>query len=112
MEFDSNRAIYLQIADNFCEKILSGELKPGDRIPSVREWGAEIGVNPNTVSRSYDELTGSGIIFLKRGIGCFVSGDARNIILEKQRKFFIENELPKFEKKAELLGINLKEIIK
>ena len=57
MEFDSNKPIYIQIADNLCERILSGEFKPGGRIPSVREWGAEIGVNPNTVARSYEILT-------------------------------------------------------
>ena len=47
MEFDSNKAIYLQICDAICERILKGELGPDDRIPSVREYGAEIGVNPN-----------------------------------------------------------------
>ena len=52
MEFDNNKPIYVQIADNICERVLSGEFKPGDRIPSVREWGARIGVNPNTVARS------------------------------------------------------------
>ena len=57
MEFDSNKPIYIQIADNICEKILSGEMTPGSRIPSVREWGAKIGVNPNTVARSYEILT-------------------------------------------------------
>ncbi len=42
MEFDNNRPIYIQIADNISNRILSGELKPGSRIPSVREWGAGI----------------------------------------------------------------------
>ena len=52
MEFNANKSIYLQIADAICEKILSGEFKSEDRILSVREYGAEIGVNPNTVMRS------------------------------------------------------------
>ena len=56
MEFNSNKAIYLQISDIICEKILSGELKADDRIPSVREYGASIGVNPNTVMRTYEKL--------------------------------------------------------
>ena len=61
MEFNGNKSIYLQICDAICERILSGELAPGVRIMSVREYGAEIGVNPNTVMRAYEKLTnGSG----------------------------------------------------
>lgn len=69
MEFDSNKPIYLQICDSIFDRILSGDLQPGGRIPSVRELGADIGVNPNTVMRSYEKLTDAGIIFNKRGIG-------------------------------------------
>lgn len=77
MEFNSNKAIYLQISDIICEKILSGELKADDRIPSVREYGASIGVNPNTVMRTYEKLTNEGIIYNKRGIGYFIGERAR-----------------------------------
>ena len=52
MNFDGNKPIYLQIYDAICESIISDELHPHDRIASVREYGAEIGVNPNTVMRS------------------------------------------------------------
>ena len=69
MEFDANKPIYLQISDSLCERILSGSLQPEDRILSVRELGAEIGVNPNTVARSYEKLTDAGIIYTKRGLG-------------------------------------------
>ena len=77
MEFDSNKPIYLQISDRLCERILSGDLKPEDRILSVRELGAEIGVNPNTVARSYEKLTDAGIIYTKRGLGYFVAPGRR-----------------------------------
>ena len=105
MEFNNNRPIYLQICDAICEQILSGELRPDERIPSVREYGADIGVNPNTVMRSYEKLTGEGIIYNKRGIGYFISKNAKEIVLEAQRKDFIENELPAILKRMELLGI-------
>ena len=49
MEFNDNRSIYIQIYDSICERILGGELKADERIMSVREYGAEIGVNPNLV---------------------------------------------------------------
>ncbi len=89
MEFDSNKSIYLQICDTICENILSGDLAPDSRIPSVREYGADIGVNPNTVMRSYEKLTSEGIIYNRRGIGYFISPDAKEIVLQSQRNEFL-----------------------
>ncbi len=111
MEFNSNKSIYLQICDTICEQIISGALLPDERIPSVREYGADIGVNPNTVMRSYEKLTSEGIIYNKRGIGYFISPDAKDIVLKEQRREFIENELPQIIRKAKLLGIELKDIL-
>lgn len=111
MEFDNNKPIYIQIADNISDRILSGELKQGDRIPSVREWGAGIGVNPNTVARSYELLSNRGVIYNQRGIGFFVADDAQETIKSAERKKFIEEEFPAFRTRAELLGVNLKELI-
>ena len=111
MEFNENRSIYLQICDAICEQILSGTLRPDERIPSVREYGAEIGVNPNTVMRSYEKLTGEGIIYNRRGIGYFICPDAKEIVQKGQQKEFIEKELPEFIKRAELLGLDLKSLI-
>lgn len=106
MEFSENKPIYLQISDAICERILSGEFKPDERIPSVREYGASIGVNPNTVMRTYEKLTDDGIIFNKRGIGYFVSPDAMKVVLANERKAFLENELPSILKRMKLLGID------
>jgi len=111
MEFDTNRPIYLQIVDTFCNRILSGTLQPEDRIPSVREFGAEIGVNPNTVARSYEKLTGMGIIYQQRGIGFFVAKDAKELVLKDARERFFSEDLPRFAEKARLLGIAPEEIV-
>ena len=111
MEFNNNKSIYLQICDSICERILSGDLAPDQRIPSVREYGSDIGVNPNTIMRSYEKLTNEGIIYNKRGIGYFISSDARTIVLEGQRKEFIDNELPAILKRMKLLGIDPKEVL-
>ena len=111
MEFNSNKSIYLQICDAICEQILNGSMKPDERIPSVREYGAEIGVNPNTVMRSYEKLTNEGIIYNRRGIGYFICMDAREIVLKAQQKEFIETDLPALVRRAELLGLDLKSLI-
>jgi len=105
MDFDSNKPIYLQISDSLCERILCGEFKEEERIPSVREYGSSIGVNPNTVMRTYEFLTQDGIIYNKRGIGYFVSTGAKDKILENQRKVFLQEELPEIVRRMMILGI-------
>ena len=89
MEFSETRPIYLQISDVICEKILSGELRAEDRLMSVREYGALIGVNPNTMMRTYEKLTNDGIIYNKRGIGYFVCPGARETVLEIDPAIFM-----------------------
>ena len=106
MNFDSNKPIYLQIADVICEKILSGEYLPDSRSPSVREYGADIGVNPNTVMRTYEKLTTDGVIYNKRGIGYFISPEAKKLVLENERKEFLENEWPAIARRIALLDID------
>ncbi|MBR6371311.1 MAG: GntR family transcriptional regulator [Bacteroidaceae bacterium] len=112
MEFNQNKPIYLQIADGISEKILSGDLKEGDRVLSVRELGAELGVNPNTAMRSYEKLTTDGIIYNQRGIGYFVSEGARAVALDKMRKDFLENELPQILRKIRLLELKAEDYLK
>jgi len=106
MDFNADKPIFLQIADTVCDRILSGELKGEDRIPSVREYGADIGVNPNTMMRSYEKLTADGIIYNKRGIGYFVAPDARGQILKAQREEFLEKDVPAIKQRLKLLGLD------
>ena len=106
MDFHSDKPIYLQIADVICEDVLSGKLHEEDRIPSVREYGADIGVNPNTVMRVYEKLTADEIIYNKRGIGYFVCTGARDRILEAQKADFLEKDVPAIKRRMELLGLD------
>ena len=110
MEFKSHQPIYLQIYYHICEMILNGTYKSGDKIMSVREMAIEVGVNPNTVMRSYEQLQNRNIIINKRGIGFNVSENAKEIILEEQKKQFIEEELPEIIKKLKMYGISIEEI--
>lgn len=110
MEFDQHKPIYLQIADAICERILTGAWPEGERIPSVRECGVALEVNPNTVARSYDELSTEGVIHNKRGIGYFVSPGAKGIIRDKQRNGFITGDLKEVFRKMEILGISIDEV--
>jgi len=110
MDFNEHKPIYLQISDTICEKIIEGELPPEERIPSVREYAATLGVNPNTVFRTYEYLESIDAIYNKRGVGFFVSPGAKEQIVSIQKQQFLEDEVPAILKKMELLGITPKEL--
>ena len=96
-KFTSDRPVYLQIAERITKSVLSGEYKPGEQIPSVRQLALEAAVNPNTVQRAFTELENSGIVISKNTIGRFVTDDTeilescRNDLAKKIVKEFILN---------------------
>ena len=74
-KLDRSRPICPQICESINVWIASGELKPGERLESVREVALAAGVNPNTVQKSFEELERSGAVYSVRGSGWFVSED-------------------------------------
>lgn len=111
MDFKDTQAIYMQIADLICDNIVTGKWKEGERIPSVREFGVQLEVNPNTVMRAYDGLQGKEVIYNKRGIGYFVGEGARRKILTEKRTDFMEKELPLLFRRMYLLDVSPEDII-
>lgn len=107
MEFGDHKTIFLQIRDWLVDQILTGKLAPGDRIPSVRELAADIEVNRNTVMRSYALMELEGIIDIRRGIGFFVSDQARQRLATDEKAQFIRDELPKLIHQAKVLRLTL-----
>lgn len=110
MEFNQPKGIYQQIADQVCDRILQGEWNGGERIPSIRELAVNLGVNPNTVTRSYQTLLDSQIIENRRGIGYFVTDQAKQNILRERKSEFIVEELPSLFRTMHLLDIGIDEI--
>jgi len=110
MEFQSSKGIFLQIADNLSHQILEGQIKPGERVPSVRDLAVEFEVNRNTIMRSYSIMEELGIIVIKRGIGFFIAENAAELIREKEKASFFAQELPAFIHKVKLLHLNSKDL--
>ncbi len=106
MQFNNNgQAIYLQIADYVCEKILLREWKADDKLPSVRELAMQLEVNPNTVMRTYEFLKQQEIINDKRGIGYFITGMAHKNAVTYRKSEFLEKELPAVFRIMNMLGL-------
>jgi GntR family transcriptional regulator len=110
MEFRNTKSIFLQIADNISEKVMEGKYPPGEKIPSVRDLAEEMGVNPNTVMRTYSYLQTNGVIENKRGVGYYVSNEAVDIIRKLKRKEFFETDLPLIAHQTRILNISFEEL--
>ena len=110
MQFSQPKGIYLQIADQIRERILRGDWQAGERIPSIRELAVELGVNPNTVTKSYQTLLDRGIVTNQRGRGYFVSDRAAERALAGMREEFVRDELPRVLRAMRLLGIGVDEL--
>lgn len=110
MEFRKQKSIYQQIADRLMDQLLAGTPPADERMPSVRDVAVSLGVNPNTVMRSFDYLQQEGIIYNRRGVGYFASPDAKEKILAIQRREFLEEDLPLIKQKMKLLGIGIEEL--
>jgi len=110
MQFRESQAIYLQIADYICEKILLKEWKAEERIPSVRELAMQLEVNPNTVMRTVEFLQQQEIIYNQRGIGYFVGPDGYKNALLYRKNEFAEKDMPAVFRTLHLLGMDLEEL--
>ena len=110
MEFSEPRSIFLQIADQIRDRVLEGEWAAGERIPSIRELAFELGVNPNTVTRSYQALLDWGIVVNQRGRGYFVSDRAAERALAAMREEFVRDEVPRIVRAMQMLGIGIDEL--
>ena len=110
MEFQTQTAIWMQVARQIATRILSGEWAPGERIPSVRDLAAEVLVNPNTIVRSVTFLQDEGIIVNQRGIGYFVAADGVAKARALHKKAFTEELLPVFFRTIDQLGIRWDEL--
>ncbi len=111
MDFKDTVPIYMQIAQYICDCILRGDYAAEERVPSVREYAADVEVNVNTVVRSYDYLQQQQILYNKRGLGYFVAPDARERIVEMRKAKFYEEELPAFFRQLKSLDIPMSEVL-
>ncbi len=107
--FSSDKPVYLQIAERITASVLSGEYKPGEQIPSVRQLALEAAVNPNTVQHAFSELENNGLVISQGTAGRYVTKETA--VIECCRKQLTENIVRSFIKKCENLSIDKAQII-
>ncbi|HHW82568.1 MAG TPA: GntR family transcriptional regulator [Actinomycetales bacterium] len=104
-QFDDRSPIYLQIADQIRDGILSGDLKEEDQIMSTTQYATTYRINPATAAKAMNLLVDDGLIYKKRGMGMFVSPGAREQLVAELRGGFFSQTLQPAIERAEMLGI-------
>lgn len=106
--FKEDRPIYTQLLEQIQARIVTGQYKIGECLPSVRELAAEAGVNPNTMQRALAELERIGLVYSQRTSGRMITDDAQKIGEMKMQ--LAQDVIEEFLQNMKKLGYEQKEI--
>ena len=107
--FDNERPIYVQLVKKIRLEIISGKLKLGERLPSVRELALTARVNPNTMQKALAELESEGLIYTERTNGKYVTDNKE--LIEKIKRKLAEEKVNNYIKDMKNIGITYEEAV-
>ena len=105
IQWSDNSPIYRQLKDKLVGMMLDGDIKPGDALPSVRQIAAEYQLNPITVSRAFQELADENVVEKRRGLGMYMSENAKDQLLSSEKQRFLQDEWPVIVARIKRLGL-------
>ncbi len=108
-KLNSDRPIFVQIIEKLQTEIISGNYKPGSKVPAVRELAQDAGVNPNTMQRALMDLERMGLVYTERTSGRFVTEDTN--LIEELKKTQAENIFKEFISRMKQIGYKENEIL-
>ncbi|MBI5154722.1 GntR family transcriptional regulator [Candidatus Poribacteria bacterium] len=103
VDFHDAKPVYQQLIDQVKFAVASGRLRPGEKLPSIRDVAIEVRVNRNTIARVYNELEREGIVYSRPGQGCFVS-DRGSALSESVQREQLEARADELLAQARLFG--------
>ena len=109
--FDDRSPIYVQIANGIKDDVLSGALKEDEQVMSTNQYAAFYQINPATAAKGFAQLVDEGVLYKKRGIGMFVSPQARDRLRTERRERFFADVVDPMIAEARVLGIPDAEIV-
>lgn len=107
--FDNERPIYIQLVEQLKIEIVSGKLKSGERLPSVRELALTVKVNPNTMQKALVELENEGLVYTERTNGKYVTNNKE--LIEKIKKELAKEKVNNYLESMQNIGISYEEAI-
>lgn len=111
VNFEDERPIFIQIAEQIEDAILSGAFPEESQIPSTTEISVSFKINPATALKGINILVDNGLVYKKRGIGMFVSTGAVEVLREKRKKEFYDSYISKLTTEAKRLNLSKDDII-
>lgn len=111
INLDENKPIFLQIKEQLADSIIDGTIEIGERVPSTNEFAAFYKINPATAAKGINELVTEKILYKRRGVGMFVTEDAKEILIENRKKTFYENYVLPLKGEAEKLRISVADLL-
>ena len=102
--FDNNIPIYIQLVDQLKIYIISGNIKPGERLPSVRDLALQTKVNPNTMQKALVELEELKLVYTERTNGKFVTNDQK--LIDKYKKQYADELSNKYFSSMKSIGFD------
>ena len=108
LDYQDRRPLYEQIVEKFRHLILNGALKPGEKMPSVRQLAMDLSINPNTIQRAYMQLEQEGLIYPVKGTGNFIA-DSQEV--RKASVNAYKRELKSLIQKGKVMGMEEEELI-
>ena len=106
---DSSRPIYTQIVERISLDIIAGKYQPGARLPSVRDFASEAGVNPNTMQKALAELEREDLVHSERTSGRFITEDTA--MIEKMREELATTQIQDFFEQMQQMGFDTEKTI-
>ncbi len=110
MTFQDERPIFLQLAEQLEEGILSGAYPEESQVPSITEYSVTYKINPATALKGINLLVEAGLLYKKRGLGMFVAAGAREKLISRRRDRFYYDYVRKTVREARNLGLTASEL--
>ncbi len=107
LNYRDGRPIYEQVKDGLRQLVISGAIRPGDKLPSVRSMASQLAINPNTIQKAYEALEQEGYVYSIPGKGSFAADRSE---VESKRRVELMEQLSKTVTELRYLGVTEEEI--
>ncbi|MCC2314380.1 GntR family transcriptional regulator [Cellulomonas xiejunii] len=109
--FDGRDPVYLQIADQIRQDVLSGALAAEEQVMSTTQYATTFRINPATAAKAFAQLVDEGVLYKRRGVGMFVAPGARERLLADARESFFTDSVDPVADAARVLAIDVEDVV-